>query len=945
MPVPDSVRVANPNGVASQQPQPAASGRHTAEEPLLQLRRTPSPSRLSQQQQQQHHQQSVSSPKAAANATAKVDAHLVSPPPLVEAPAVTSSQTPPPHPHLEPTPVRTTTTTTASASATSSPVPALAQPPPRSSIVDSSGFYYTTRSANAPAPLPSANPVAHETLVSAPHTAAAATVPLRPFIPPPPPSPSPALLFQQQQQQQHPHPHSQSTLLLPAPYDRPPSPSPSGAAPAPSHSLIPYPSPSRPPGDSQWQLSSPQERAPAGYDGHHRGAVFDYASEAVNTLELQYGDALQRLSTMHRLYDRLDEQNKTLEAEVARLRHTNDLLEKGVAFSIYNRVRQVKHEMKLLRQYVAVLCSGFRSSVEALQQVVAEDVPRLLGKGSGYTALLPYGAQGRLRSMETRVSVGRSSNQQDAAATPPLLPQREWSNGHSDVGGVSAAAEMQLYQPDYWWNAMSSQPLRPPKAQAEEVEESAQHRLTDASGVDEAHGTLWGGSPVRTSIPFHPGDRDLNTLFMQPQQQQQQQQEGGAFGTVSFQAFRQVQTALAEAQRRVVELEQQNSRQEADYEARVAQLKVAHKAREARLEEELALLKRIEPLTVDSDPAPLTTVTSAAGVATSGAKPSLSVDIHALAQLLATLQQQQQQQTQSQNSAVGSASSTCATGNTQQPCTVHIDAAATSSNAAGDDDGMVDSHDPYSGSGSSSVEDDANFDFYYGDGDVRHSYERTNRRVLQAAVVGRNHRHAVRGDDNRLHQPDRYSMSAAARRAERARQVLGDEAKVEEGDEWTREGEEERQRRQRHHASHSLAYERLVDQHDVGGVGDGDVSGRGSGRHNAPSLRSEVGKANPHAASRGRSHQRTAAAEKRRGLLRHTAGGEGDKKELSPRLLQSVLQQLSYNGGGGWGVSGSTYADKASRASETERLKTRSKADRLAQGLWAEELLKERRYI
>ncbi|KPI84062.1 hypothetical protein ABL78_6887 [Leptomonas seymouri] len=706
-----------------------------------------------------------------------------------------------------------------------------------------------------------------------------------------------------------PSPQQHKALLLPPSYDRPSSPPVAAASHVP-HSLIPHPNLQRSPSTSQWQLSSPQDRPRAGHDTTSRGAVFEYASEAVNTLEQQYGDALQRLGTMHRLYDRLDEQNRKLEAEVVRLRRTNDVLEKGVALTIYSSMRQVKHEMKLLKQYVAVLCTGFSSSMEALQQLVAEDVPRLLGKGSGYTALLPYGVQGRLRSMETRVSVGKSSSQQSAFAFAPSLPLNSLTgmpaaSGSNDGGGVRAAAQQQLYQPGYWWNAMSPQPLRPPSTQETEVGE-LQRQPADLSAVNSGvdyNSDNCIGEPTVNHHALLDVDRDEH----QDSHLQQQQQDGPLQEAVSFQAYRRVQTALAEAQRRVVELEQQNSTQQADYEARVAQLKVVHRAREARLEEELALLKRVEPIIREGDASPQMVMSSNAGDAKAA---TMLIDIKALAQLLADLQKQQEQPQPAS-----------AERNTHRPHTGRAAALPNNSDEADgrrneeeEDDGMVDSRDPQSTSNDGSANgssDDEDYRFYYGNGDPRRSYEQTNRRILQATALGRDRPHTFSGNDGRLHRPDRYSPAAAARRSELARQVLGD-------------GTQHKTKS----VPRSLAYDRLVHRRD-------DLEG--------PSTRSaqRAEKASPQsAAPRGRSRKK----EPEDGPARvggHSGMKRGfDLHSIDPPLLQAALEQVLLSSSGG-----QTCASKSARAKALVGSKATSKVDRLAQGLWAEEMLKERNCI
>lgn len=808
-----------------------------------------------------------------------------------------------------------------------------ARRPQRANIVNSSGFYYTTRHAQ-PSRVPAAATAAAATSASAPPPPAA--VPLASLQP----SPTPVLLLQQQQQQQQRRqspPHE--ALALPAPYDRPSSPP--VAAPCASHPLIPHPSSSRSSSAIHWQLRSPQERTRveeisnanhSDHDHHShssRGAVFEYASEAVNTLEQQYGDALQRLSTMHRLYDRLDEQNKVLEAEVVRLRRVNELLQKGIAFSVYNSVRLVKHEMKLLKQYVAVLCTGFRNSMEALQQVVAEDVPRLLGRDAGYTALLPFGAQGRLRAMETRVSVGRSTAQHDAFASAPALLAPPPSASRDTAAG---AAETQVYQSNYWWNAMSPHPLRLPDTHHDDENQSYQpQQFTEADGAqyDNRSRGERGAAEHDAMCGF---DDERGASLTSPPAQEQQQDNARPQDMVSFQAYRQVQTALAESQRRVVKLEQQNSAQQADYEARVAQLKVAHRAREARLEEELSLLKRIEPITTEGDAVPQITAASSYGHAAGGGTAATPVDINALAQLIVSLQQQQQQQQQPSTSA-----------GLRGPASAPDNDDKAKKYEDVEDDGMVDSRDPHSRSSSSSsrcenadrgayrpgkdsADDEEAYDFYYGNGDPRQSYERTNRRVLQAVALGNDRPHTVNGDDGRLHVPDRYSASAAVRRAELARQMLDSDN----DDRNNQNRAEEATARGRRPASssrmpHSLAYDRLVDRRDA--------------KHRGPSsVKRAEQNSKVRSVSRGRSRQRGDREKSHRG------GRSVDLQSVDPALLQAVLEQLSHNSNSR-GRGGQSYASKADRARAGGVGKASGKADRLAQGLWAQELLKERHLI
>lgn len=800
-------------------------------------------------------------------------------------------------------------------------------------IVDSSGFHYTTRSAPAPpARLTAEAPQRRSSPSTTGHVKEAAA-----------PVPDPAV----------------TGLLLPAPYDTPPSPDARDAAAAASGPVR---------STAQWQLTSPAERSgrqPGGGStsatsgrttalqsvaaASMRGAVFEYASEAVNTLEQQYGDALQRLGTMHRLYDRLDAHNHTLEAEVQRVRHVSDVLHNGVAFQLYNSVRQVRREMKLLKQYVELLCAGFENQLQALQQVVAEEVPRLLGRRDPYTSLLPYGAEGRLRAADTRVSVGAHYGCGGGGWDPVAHSARPALRRGGSPGPDTAEAS--VCRPDHWWNAVSPHPMRGPSplAAADDAEE---HQLNAAEGAPQQRAPLLqleGGAGTSDGAADQPPYRDYATS---------QQLEDAL---VSRQAYREVQAALAAAQRRVVELERDAATHEAACESRIAKLKAAHRAKQATLQDELTLLRRRSEAAAAelghlSQHQQLLALATAAGAEGSGSGgegggsrgPVVPIDVKQLAQLLLELhggsaaaaggardthrsevevEDRGEASLKRSHRREAPAPSRCsprgAAGGVASTLLVSSPSASATASASDTLD-ATDEEDVYD------ADDRDGSDADSGPADVRQSFDRTNRRVVRA-VLQRGNASGTR--DGALHRPDSYSPSAAAHRAERAREVLGRGASTSARQPRTqspgRVGSVSGGPTPR-----SLAYDRLVDRKHpfpASALRGGGCAARSGG-------------------SAARLHHRVDDDHPSRGDARSHSGARGG---VDPALLQSLLAQLaalgtdnrrSHNG------PGTAIAAAAADGGGSRRLRAAPRprdveVDRVAQGLWAEELLKERHYL
>ncbi|KAG5500175.1 hypothetical protein JIQ42_04510 [Leishmania sp. Namibia] len=764
------------------------------------------------------------------------------------------------------------------------------------------------------------------------------------LVPPSPPAPSP-----QPPRRRSPYRSNQSTstvmeaaparmtttLLQPAPLNTVPTPSSTSQQIAPSAVVATpvaasVPTTSHDASTARWQLSSPEEHKHRS-DGHatQGGAVFAYASEAVSTLEQQYGDALQRLGTMHRLYDRLDAHNHSLASELKRVRQVSDTLQNGVAFQLYNSVRQMKHEMRLLKQYVELLSSSFSDRLRVLQQVVREELPRLLGRHDPHSSLLPHGAEGQLKPIETRVSVGvlsrGATSVQGVANAPPMLLGGRVSGAS---GGVAASSR--FYSPEYWWNAMSPHPMRPPSA----ANPPAASAETEAHGyADVVGGGV--GSTVEGERVFSPpgqrslsaeGDRESNALLRTPEE-----------GSVSHRAYREVQTALADAQRRIVELEQASSTQQADYESRIAQLKTAHRAKEATLKEELALLRR-----------------QAGGLIT-------PANVHQLTQL--PLGRQNEQPTAERRPCASSPAS-ISTSTVQLPWRASHKAVRSplrgpeyAAETARQEDGQYDNegnsttannlNPGYHGhaalrrastSASASITDDDHCD-------AQHSIGRTNRRALRATGSKGRSRHS-RGTDEDPYRPGRYSPTALGRRVQRAREMPGNKAC--DGERRPQGQQAHSSRSNSHHEREngraeeaadatgtatvrcSLAYDRLMDHsHPASGSLEKYVTRTGSSTARMPSR--AISKADNQSVPRRSSSSRWQST-------RVPVRGERRNVATDPELLQSLLAQAAAIDVQG----GSRYATVApERVRQTQR-RFNASVVRVAQGLWAQELLKER---
>ncbi|CAG9575119.1 conserved hypothetical protein [Leishmania major strain Friedlin] len=690
---------------------------------------------------------------------------------------------------------------------------------------------------------------------------------------------------------------------------------------------------------THWQLSSPESHRHRS-DGHvaQRGAVFEYASEAVTTLEQQYGDALQRLNTMHRLYDRLDAHNRTLASELKRVRQVSDALHNGVAFHLYSSVRQVKHEMKLLKQYVELLSSNFSNQLHVLQQVVGEE--------------LPHSAEGRLQPMETRVSIGAASGgarslERVTKAPSPVLGRHVTRAG----GGVGAGT--QFYSQDYWWNVMSPHPIRPP---------SSAHTQTAPADMD-AGG--WADVVNGCDRGTTEGERDLSPpgqlpLSIEDSRENNLLIQSSGEALVSRRAYREVQEALADAQRRVVELEQTSSNQQADYENRIAQLKAAHRAKEATLKEELALQRRRAELAQDGEPQKTALSTGLPGQAAGLVSPA---DVNQLVQLL--LEHQYQQPTAKQRP--GAPSKTSSPASTVQPPRQARHKAVRSplrkweeaDETTGQKDSLHGSEDTSATTNDSdrdcrrraahpcATESAPASNTDDGNGDLRPSFVRPKRRVLRAIASNGSGRNRT-GADGDLHMPDRYSPAAAARRVERAGEMLGCEA---------RDGESQQQGQRAHSSSssgnrrqrekvvateaagatasvrRSLAYERLMD-HSRAASTSAEGYASHSGRSAARTRPRTVSDADAPSVPKRRSSRRGQSAGGAARDPRH-GGGAG------PELLRSLLSRVEAVGVQG----GSRCAVPAPKRVRPVQSQPDTKVDRVAQGIWAQELLKERRCL
>ncbi|KAG5476974.1 hypothetical protein LSCM1_05308 [Leishmania martiniquensis] len=675
---------------------------------------------------------------------------------------------------------------------------------------------------------------------------------------------------------------------------------------------------------AQWQLCSPGEHRPHS-DGHvgQGGAVFAYASEAVGTLEQQYSDALQRLGTMHRLYERLDAHNHTLASELKRVRQVSDTLQNGLAFQLYNSVRQVKHEMRLLKQYVELLSSSFSNRLHVLQQVVGEELPRFLGRHDLHASLLAHGVEGMLKPMETRVSVGLVSG---GASSAELV-----ANAPSPMLG-GAAASRQFYSPVYWWNAMSPHPMRPPSAANDPAAPAEMEAHGDA---DVVHGG--GGTTMESKRELSPpdqlslsdeGDRRKNILLQSPED-----------ALVSRRAYREVQTALADAQRRVVELEQASVNQQADYESRIAQLKAAHRAKVATLKEELALLRR-QGLSAQDDG--LQQAAHAAGSRGQAGGLVAPATVNQPTQL-----PRERRCEQLRAARQSSVSSTASTSTSIAPPPQRADGKAAQSSLwalkdaaeeAGRDEGgkstmTNDSNRDYrrhaallraSASASASTTED-------GSCDARHSIDRTDRHVPLASGSKGGGQH-IRGTDVDLHRPDLYPSADSARCIQCAREMLGYEAC----------GGERRRQGQRAHSSgsgqhhqkenratqeaaganatvrRSLAYDRLMKQ---------SHAASNSGEKYAAHIESTS------------AHMPRRSPRSRRQGTCVSARGEG--RGAGADLLQSLAAQVAAIDVQG----GSRYATIAPTRVRQAPRRLDAKVERVAQGLWAQELLKARSYL
>ncbi|KAK7200346.1 hypothetical protein NESM_000088400 [Novymonas esmeraldas] len=737
---------------------------------------------------------------------------------------------------------------------------------PRTGIVRSSGYHYSLRTT--------APPLAHEQQQQQQQQVGERLSP-----PPPPPSP-PQRRSPYQSPPSRSNPTTATSAAAAATVSSPRSPPPPPLLlPAPPHSAASGTPHSSSP-TVQWQLSSP------------RGVLIEYASEAVSTLEQQYGDALQRLRTMQRLYDRLDTHNRTLASEAERVRRVSDTLQSGVAYHLRNSVRQARHEMKLLRQYVELVCSGYGHQLYALQQVVAEELPRLLGRHDPFTSLLPYGAEGRLRPVETRVSI---------SAAGPL------ERAGSEAASTGATGLAQLHSRTRWWDAVSPYPaLSRPISLDDTGAEAEEETAGDADAGD--------GGPATAAAP--PRRRLLDAA--------QDTFEDSRECDASRRACREAQTALAAAQRRVVELEQATSNLENSHESRIAQLKAAHRAKEATLREEIALLRRRVDLThAEAPPSDGALVTGAAG------GPVVPVDVRQLAQLLRDLHLQPTPAAEHPSGGSAAAPSPDSASQRRRrsatetaprvPHAVHedeeeedVDDASdtittthSSSTSRARRHRAVAAHTWRSASTASTEEDDDE------DEDAHRLVSRhgTLRDETRLGTVR----------DGGLHVPQRYSTVAAARRVERARRVLGCEP---------REDERQRQRgresaRGRPETPRSLAYDRLV-----GGT-------QRVGSHALTTERSTT-------AARSRSRQRVDAdhytsPQRRVGSPRHHHHGTGGVAD--PALLQSLLSQLA-----AMSAQGEPPRAAAAAAAPVQRSRQSLdvKAERVAQGLWAQKVLKER---
>ncbi|AYU79441.1 hypothetical protein LdCL_250016200 [Leishmania donovani] len=686
---------------------------------------------------------------------------------------------------------------------------------------------------------------------------------------------------------------------------------------------------------AHWQLTSPESHRHRS-DVHlvQRGAVFEYASEAVTTLEQQYGDALQRLNTMHRLYDRLDAHNRTLASELKRVRQVSDTLHNGVAFHLYNSVRQVKHEMKLLKQYVELLSSSFSNQLHVLQQAVVEELPHLLGRHDPYTSLLPHGAEGRLQPIETRVSIGAPSGRACSLERVPKAPSPVLGRHVTGAGG-DVGAGTQFYSQDYWWNVMSPHPIRSP---------SSAHTQT-APAEMEAGG--WAGVVNGRDRGTTESERDLSPpgqlpLSIEDSIENNRLIQPSGEALVSRRAYREVQEALADAQRRVVELEQTSSNQQADYENRVAQLKAAHRAKVATLKEELALQRRRAELAQDGEPQQTALSTGLPGQAAGLMSP---LDVNQLVQLL--LEHQYQQPTAKQRP--GAPSKTSSPASTVQPTRQARHKAVRSplrkwedgDEITGQKDSQHDSEDTSATtdsdrdcrrraahpcateSASASNTDDGN-------GDVRPSFDRRKRRVLQAIASKGSGRHRT-GADGDLHIPDRYSPTAAARRVERAREVLGCDA---------RDGER-RQQSQRAHSSSSSGNRRQREKVAATEAAGATATVRRSlgyerwMDHSRAASRNAEGCASHTGRSAARMRPRTVSG----------ADAPSVPTRSSSRRWQSAggaARDARHDAGAVGVQGGSRCAAPAPKRVRPVQSQPDAKVDRVAQGIWAQELLKER---
>ncbi|KAG5502836.1 hypothetical protein JKF63_04605 [Porcisia hertigi] len=489
------------------------------------------------------------------------------------------------------------------------------------------------------------------------------------------------------------------------------------------------------PSTARWQLSSPQERERRSDDQVSGcSAVYTCASEAVSTLEQQYVDALQRLNTMHRLYDRLDAHNRTLEAEIRRIRQVQDVLRDSVTFQLYNSVRQVKHEMRLLKQYIVLLNSSFGNQLQALSQAHGEELLRLLGRHSPHTSPRPYGAEGWSQPMKTRAAIGVAGSGASSLERVAKAPSPAHSSRLANGAWASVATGMQIYSPDYWCNAASPHPRQPPSAACTHTTPVAVEDNGDAGVTDDRS-----GDATEDQQALSTGNLPAST---ESNRESDAVTEPSAGALVSGYNRRGLQAALAEAQRRVAELEQMASNRQAEYESRITQLKIAHRAKETTLKEEVALLRWRTKNAHDSGPQQ---IASEEGPADEPGGYMPTEFVNQLVQFLGELQRQQPTAKQQPGAP-----------STALRLTSALQAALRASHKTE----------------RSSLQRLEEADETPRQADCLHDDKGKPSTTANTYTRGPCHRHGT-GGGSALHMPDRYSPTAAARRVERAREVLG----------------------------------------------------------------------------------------------------------------------------------------------------------------------------